>query len=330
MKKMVLNFFSLILFLSFCSNIFSSSNNDNLENYKNEIDEILSELVVKYKVDAEYAKTALYSIKFHNKILKIMANAPERKDTWEQYEKKYLTSKRIEHGIKYYKSNYKDLKEVEEKFGVPAEIIVAFLGVETNYGENTGKIKIIDSLGTLALKHPERHKFFKEQLKNFIVLSYRNGFDYNKMKGSYAGAMGLPQFMPDSYRRLAVDFNNDGVVDLWNSKTDVYASISNFLKKNGWQSSEGIYLTAEIKDKYIKDIFIEGDVKTISISDEKLKKYIVKNNLKSGKKYLILLSKKNRKYKIGYKNFRVIMRYNPSTFYAMVVAKLSERIKLGK
>ena len=259
-----------------------------------------------------------------------MTNAVERKATWERYRNIFITNKRINEGIKYHKKNYKILKEIEVKYGIPSELIVSFLGVETNYGRGTGKVKVIDSLGTLALKHPRRSKFFKAQLIYFIVLTHDNELNYNKLLGSYAGAMGAPQFMPESYIKLGIDYDKDGKVDLWNNKYDIYASIANYLIKKGWLRNNSIYTNIKIKDSYVNDIFKNGDVKTVSISDSKLKKITTKNNLESGEKYLILLSKKNKKYKLGYKNFKVIMSYNPSTFYAMAVSELSERIALGK
>ena len=330
----MINFLSKIIFyigiITFSVNSFAKTYSGELKNYETQLLEIEKELFEKYKVKKDFSRKVLSSIKFKNKILRIMANAPERKDTWRQYEKKYLTDKRVKDGIDYYRKNINLLEKVESVYGVPPEILVAFLGVETNYGTNTGKIKVIDSLGTLALKHPKRHKFFRAQLINLIVLSYKSKLDYKNLKGSYAGAMGLPQFMPDNYRKLAVDFDKNGSVDLWHSKMDIYASISNFLNNKGWQKGESIYNDKKIKKEYVKEIFKKGDVKTVKISNQKLNEYLEGSEINSGQKYLILLSKKHKKYKIGYSNFKVIMRYNPSTFYAMVVAKLSERIKEGK
>ena len=322
---------SIVIFSIFLiNNSVSASNAEELKKYSKEIQEIKSILINHHDVSEKYVDQALNSIKFRQKTLDSMTNAVERKATWERYRNIFITNKRINEGIKYHKKNYKMLKEIEVKYGVPSELIVSFLGVETNYGRGTGKVKVIDSLGTLALKHPRRSKFFKAQLIYFIVLTHDNELNYNKLLGSYAGAMGAPQFMPESYIKLGIDYDKDGKVDLWNNKYDIYASIANYLIKKGWLRNNSIYTNIKIKDPYVNDIFKNGDVKTVSISDSKLNKIITKNNLESGEKYLILLSKKNKKYKLGYKNFKVIMSYNPSTFYAMAVSELSERIALGK
>ncbi len=321
---------AVIVFIFLIINPVSASNAGELKKYSKEIEEIKSILINHHNISENYVDQVLNSIKFRQKTLDSMTNAVERKATWERYRNIFITNKRINEGIKYHKKNYKILKEIEVKYGIPSELIVSFLGVETNYGRGTGKVKVIDSLGTLALKHPRRSKFFKAQLIYFIVLTHDNELNYNKLLGSYAGAMGAPQFMPESYKKLGIDYDKDGKVDLWNNKYDIYASIANYLIKKGWLRNNSIYTNIKIKDPYVNDIFKNGDVKTVSISDSKLKKITTKNNLESGEKYLILLSKKNKKYKLGYKNFKVIMSYNPSTFYAMAVSELSERIALGK
>jgi membrane-bound lytic murein transglycosylase B len=320
----------VFLFIFFIVNLSYAEENKILEKYNSEIKEIKSILMNKHNINSNYIDTVFQEIKFRKKTLDSMSNAVERKATWERYKKIFITQKRIKEGVAYHKKNYKILHEIEKKYGVPSEVIVAFLGVETNYGKGTGRVKVLDSLATLALQHPRRSKYFKAQLIYFIVLTYQNKLDFNSLYGSYAGAMGAPQFMPESYIKLGVDYNKDGKVDLWNNKYDIYASIANYLVKNGWKKNEAIYSKIKIKDVYVNDIFKDGDVKTVSIENTRLKKILKGNNLNSGKKYLILLSKKNKEYKLGYKNFKVIMSYNPSTFYAMVVSELSEKISQNK
>ena len=320
----------VFLFIFFIVNLSYAEENKILEKYNSEIKEIKSILINKHNINSNYIDTVFQEIKFRKKTLDSMSNAVERKATWERYKKIFITQKRIKEGVAYHKKNYKILQEIEKKYGVPSEVIVAFLGVETNYGKGTGRVKVIDSLATLALQHPRRSKYFKAQLIYFIVLTYQNKLDFNSLYGSYAGAMGAPQFMPESYIKLGVDYNKDGKVDLWNNKYDIYASIANYLVKNGWKKNEAIYSKIKIKDVYVNDIFKDGDVKTVSIENTRLKKILKGNNLNAGKKYLILLSKKNKEYKLGYKNFKVIMSYNPSTFYAMVVSELSEKISQNK
>ena len=320
--KILITWFLLNIFI----NPVHALDKASMKQYHQEIEKIITALEVKHKVSPDYSRKVIKSITFRKKSLVSMSNAAERKKTWEEYKSIFLTERRIKSGRAYYKENYKILKEVEDKYGVPSEIIVSFLGVETNYGKGTGNIKVLDSLGTLAFQHPRRGRFFKAQLIYFIVLTYKNNLNYKDIYGSYAGAMGAPQFMPESYIKKGVDYNNDGKIDLWNDKYDIYASVANYLKKNGWQKGKRIYSNIVIKDKYLQDVFEEGDRKTKFIKDKDLNKILKISKKESGKKYLILLSKENKKYKLGYKNFKVIMSYNPSTFYAMIVTELSKKV----
>ena len=320
--KILITWFLLNIFI----NPVHALDKASMKQYHQEIEKIITALEAKHKVSPDYSRKVIKSITFRKKSLVSMSNAAERKKTWEEYKSIFLTERRIKSGRAYYKENYKILKEVEDKYGVPSEIIVSFLGVETNYGKGTGNIKVLDSLGTLAFQHPRRGRFFKAQLIYFIVLTYKNNLNYKDIYGSYAGAMGVPQFMPESYIKKGVDYNNDGKIDLWNDKYDIYASVANYLKKNGWQKGKRIYSNIVIKDKYLQDVFEEGDRKTKFIKDKDLNKILKISKKESGKKYLILLSKENKKYKLGYKNFKVIMSYNPSTFYAMIVTELSKKL----
>ena len=271
----------VFLFIFFTVNLSYAEENKILEKYNSEIKEIKSILINKHNINSNYIDTVFQEIKFRKKTLDSMSNAVERKATWERYKKIFITQKRIKEGVAYHKKNYKILHEIEKKYGVPSEVIVAFLGVETNYGKGTGRVKVLDSLATLALQHPRRSKYFKAQLIYFIVLTYQNKLDFNSLYGSYAGAMGAPQFMPESYIKLGVDYNKDGKVDLWNNKYDIYASIANYLVKNGWKKNEAIYSKIKIKDVYVNDIFKDGDVKTVSIENTRLKKILKGNNLNS-------------------------------------------------
>jgi membrane-bound lytic murein transglycosylase B len=166
----------------FQSNSAISVEKENIENYKITIEEISSTLVKKYNVDPSYISTALDSIKIRKKTIESMNNAAERKASWERYRSIFIKKNTIKKGREYHQENYELLKEIEGKYGVPSEVIVAILGVETRYGSGTGNIKVLDSLGTLALMHPRRSQLFKSQLISYLYLTYSNNLDYNNMQ----------------------------------------------------------------------------------------------------------------------------------------------------
>ncbi len=327
MKKICFKLVTVFIIIFYSKLTFSEEKNNELNSYKGEIDKISSTLEKKYNVDFAYSKKVLESIKFNSQVLTLMTNAPERTFNWDEYKKIFISKKRINDGKKYYIKNYALLKEIESKYNVPAELIVAFLGVETNYGKDMGSSKTLDALGTLAFKHERRSEFFKDQLINFILLTYNNKLDYNSIYGSYAGALGAPQFMPSNYIKLGVDYDSNGKIDLWNNKHDIYSSVANYLKKKGeWEGKNIVYSDILIKKEYLKDIFKNGDNIILAIDDEKLNKILFKSIKQKGEKYLILLNQEKEQYKLGYKNFKAIMSYNPSVFYAMVVSDLSKAI----
>ncbi|MBL7002646.1 MAG: lytic murein transglycosylase B [Gammaproteobacteria bacterium] len=270
------------------------------------------------------------NVKQQKRLFKKMNNAAERKLTWAKYRKIFITKKRINQGVKFYKENKALLDKVSAKYQVPAEIIVAIIGVETYYGRIKGKDPVFDTLVTFAFDFPKRAKFFTSELEHFISLSKEHNVDIVKATGSYAGAMGMPQFISSSYRSYAVDFDGDNKKDLWNSKADILASVANYFDMHGWHPNEGItyplsvkkdahkHFKAELKPKYkYKDFTSKGLIaKGASIKPD-------------SKVSLIDLEQKNNKhdYWVGLHNFYVISRYNHSDLYSMAVFQLSQKIK---
>ncbi len=173
-------------------------------------------------------------------VLDAMMSPAEYKFTWGKYRKLFLKPDRIQQGVDFWKANKAQLERAEKEYGVPAEIIVAIIGVESKYGKFKGKYKVLDSLVSLVTGFPRRSKFFASELEEFLILSKENQLDATKILGSYAGAVGYPQFISSSYRNYAVDFNKDGSTDLIGQVDDAIGSIANYFIENGWQPGEPV------------------------------------------------------------------------------------------
>lgn len=260
-------------------------------------------------------------------ILDAISRPAERVKLWKEYRPIFITQSRIDKGVEFWDKNAEALKRAEEEYGVPAEVIVAIIGVETIYGGNTGSYRVIDALSTLAFDYPPRAPFFRQQLKEFLMLTREEQVDPLSLKGSYAGAMGLPQFMPGSFRAYAVDFDNDGRIDIWQNPTDAVGSVANYFIKHGWQPGEKVVVRADIK---------EASVAEKGLSDSLDPKITVKELKELGWKPRTELdddtevtafrldAEKDTEYWIGLANFHAITRYNRSVMYAMAVNELAE------
>ena len=269
-----------------------------------------------------------------NSILEAIARPAEKRLTWEKYQDIFLTEKRIEKGLVFYKKHKAVLKRAEDLYGIPPEIILAIIGVETRYGSNKGSYRVIDSLSTLAFDYPPRSKFFTKQLREYLLLGKEAGIDLGTTTGSYAGAMGFPQFIPSSYRHYAVDFDGDKVIDLINNPVDAIGSVGNYFKVHGWVNGDPITTPA----RFLKANGKESDLDSIvnqSLKPKLTIKDITDAGLVADKPYspassataMRLDGKKGNEYWIGLNNFYVITRYNHSRLYAMAVYQLSESLK---
>ncbi|MEJ2181355.1 MAG: lytic murein transglycosylase B [Gammaproteobacteria bacterium] len=262
-------------------------------------------------------------------IIETMDRPAESTMTWTRYRKIFLTEKNISNGAEFWRTNADTLARAEEKFGVPPEIIVATLGVETRYGSNTGNFRVIDALATLALEYPRRSKYFSRELKNFLLLTDEHKLEPLAVTGSYAGAIGLPQFMPSSYRVYAVDFSNDGYSDLVNSIDDAIGSIASYYHEHGWKSGQPVsWLATDVKSSANK--LLVKKRKTDRPLNELLQKGFtlqekVDPNTRVG--LIKLEGDESPEYRVAFDNFFVITRYNTSMLYATAVQLLGEEIK---
>ena len=267
-------------------------------------------------------------MKFLPELIESISRPAERTKTWPEYRKIFVTNKRIAAGVLFAKQHGEAIDRAAREMGVPKKILLGILGVETNFGRIQGNYKVVDSLYTLATGYPPRSKFFRSELINLFYLCREEGFSILDIKGSYAGAMGAPQFISSSYRNYAVDGNADGKVDLFNSWDDVLMSIGNYLKENGWEASRPIYSRYPANELKLSKLSSKTIRPTSTIQDLLDEGIRIDGFEKDDIAQLIRLDgfdDRDDSY-IGHHNFYVITTYNRNVMYALVVIQLGEAI----
>lgn len=262
----------------------------------------------------------------------IQPPSAERPRSWEEYRAVFVNERRILAGAAFWNANRKALGRAQREYGVPAQYIVAIIGVETFYGRNTGRWRVVDALTTLAFDYPPRADFFRDELTNYLLLARDTGIDVFSVRGSYAGAIGIPQFMPGSVRRYAVDFDGNGAVDLQRSATDAIGSVANFLKQHGWQAGAEAQFEARVSGhahRAYSDGGIEPRHPIPDLRRAGVEPLDLPAELGEARATLIELETPQRpsEYRLGLQNFYVLTRYNRSTFYAAAVADLAKALK---
>jgi membrane-bound lytic murein transglycosylase B len=248
--------------------------------------------------------------------------------SWERYRPRFLNDRRIDGGVQFWQENGAQLAKAQAIYGVPAEIIVAIIGVETEYGRNTGGFRVFEALATLAFNYPPRAEFFRTELEQFLLLARENNLDPLAVKGSFAGAIGIPQFMPGSQRRYAVDFDGDQRVDLGNSVDDAIGSVARFLEQHGWQAGQPVAVRAITSGTPDNTLIQAGIRPTLKVGDLAEKGIRANTDPEATAALIDLVSPgQETEYWLGFDNFYVITRYNRSSFYAMSVFQLAEAIR---
>jgi membrane-bound lytic murein transglycosylase B len=281
-------------------------------------------MVTKHQFDKTALDDLFETVEIKQDILKRIAS-PSEAMPWYKYRKIFLTDARIDAGVKFWKENADALTAAEQKYGVPPEIIIAIIGVETLFGKNTGNHRVIDALSTLAFDYPTRSQFFTGELENFLLLCRDEKMNPADPLGSYAGAMGMPQFMPSSFRTYAVDFDNDNRRDIWHNNKDVIASIGNYFAKHHWEAGQIVAVPVTATDNNYKSV-LNSDLKpNLRLTELESLNLIISRQIPLDRKVKLLSLEQEHGEELWatLDNFYVITRYNHSPLYAMAVYQLS-------
>ena len=294
---------------------------------RSDVQDFIDDMVKSHDFDRDELIKLFRKVSIKQSIIDAITRPAEAKP-WYEYRPIFLTKSRIKDGVAFWKKHAKDLKRAEEEYGVPPEIIISIIGVESLYGKYKGKYRVLESLATLAFNYPKRSKFFRSELQEFLLMAREEERDALTVMGSYAGAMGKPQFIASSFRQYAVDFDKDGKRDLWDSTTDVIGSVANYFSRHHWKRGAPITSPASVTGKQYKSVVKKGIKPRSTIAELATKGITPKKDLpKNEKAALIELElKKGVEHWLGLTNFYVITRYNHSELYAMAVYQLSEEI----
>ena len=293
-----------------------------------EVATFVRDMVAEYDYDADELNDVLGRVQLSEKVIAAISR-PAEALPWHRYRSIFIKPSRVRGGVEFWRRHLAQLEHASELYGVPIEILVAVIGVETRYGNNTGGFKVINSLSTLAFDYPKRSKFFTGELKHYLLLAREQSLDPHTLKGSYAGAMGIPQFIPSSYRAYAVDFDEDGLIDIWENPADAIGSVGNYFKLHGWREGAGITTPATVPETDIPALLTKGLELKLNMEDMATGGVTAAGDIGPAEKVKLLQleNKDGYEYWLALHNFYVITRYNHSALYAMAVYQLSEAIR---
>jgi membrane-bound lytic murein transglycosylase B len=297
-----------------------------------EVQAFIQDMVAQHNFNTKELTYLFSRIRSRSDVIALMTRPAEAKP-WHAYRNIFITPKRIQGGVTFWKTHEAALARAEKVYGVPAEIIVAIIGVETAYGEHTGKHGVLEALATLAFDYPRRADFFRKELENYLLLTREEGIDPLSLQGSYAGASGIGQFMPSSYRAYAIDFDGDQQRDLWKNPEDTIGSVANYLKEHRWERGQPITTQAQIEGEQYQALISERlREPTRTVASFKQRDIFPEKAVDDSLKAMLLefQGKQDLEYWLGFKNFYVITRYNRSPLYAMAIYQLSQDIRRHK
>ena len=294
------------------------------------ISTFIDSMVIEHSYDRDKLESVLQEARIQESILEAIARPAERTKEWHEYRDIFLTDERVEAGADFWREHREELQRISEETGVAVEILVGIIGVETYFGRITGKYRVLDALATLAFEYPPRAGFFTSELEQFLLLVREEGMDATDATGSYAGAMGRPQFMPSSYRAYAVDSSADGKRDIWSDWADVIGSIANYFVRHGWRANDEVVAQAILSSQW------QGDPPENSLKPEETVTSLSHQGVlfvtelpgDQQSQLLTLEGDDGEEHWVGFHNFFVITRYNRSVMYALAVHQLGQEIAI--
>ena len=294
-----------------------------------QVQAFIDRMVDEHGFDRNELVTVLDKAERREDILELMRKPAEKRLKWFEYRKIFLTQSRIEGGVTFWEENTEILDKVVAEYGVDPQVIIAIIGVETRYGSNTGRHRVLDALATLSFDYPPRSEFFTGELEQYLILAREEDIDLLTTTGSYAGAMGYGQFIPSSYRHYAIDFDGDGKRDLWDNKADIIGSVANYFHAHDWTPGTPVAIPADVEGNDYQTILDLG-YKPNTVLDAMRHDGITPATPLPDALLAALLrfeQQDGTEYWLGFNNFYVITRYNHSPLYAMAVYQLSEEIR---
>jgi membrane-bound lytic murein transglycosylase B len=296
------------------------------------VQEFVSEMTRDYGFAGEQLLEVFQEVERKQSILDAISRPAEKVKPWKDYRPLFISDSRISRGVDFWRQHEATLARAEQEYGVPPQVIVAIIGVETFYGGNTGSYRVVDALSTLSFDYPPRAPFFRQQLRELFLLAREEQVDPLTLKGSYAGAMGLPQFMPSSFRAYAVDFDNDGHINIWSNPVDAIGSVASYFKHHGWVGGQPVVIRAKVSGEQVDQGLTEGIEPVKTVAELRALGWASVSPLPDDMSVTAfrLVGAEGDEYWMGLRNFYAITRYNRSMMYAMAVHQLSELLLQAK
>lgn len=292
-----------------------------------DVERFVGAMAEKHAFDPNELRRTLDSARRLPSVLRAIST-PAGARPWPDYRDSFVNERRIEGGVRFWRQYAGALARASREYGVPEEVIVATIGVETVYGKAQGSFRVLDALATLAFDYPPRADFFRSELEQYFLLVREEGRDPAALRGSYAGALGIPQFMPSSFRRYAVDFDGDGSRDIWEDAIDAVGSVANYYRSFGWNSAAPVVIPAQVNGDRFRDFLDQGAEPRVTVADLRAAGVTPASPLADDVPAILfrLDGDEGPEYYLGLRNFYVITRYNRSFYYAMTVHQLAQEI----